>query len=324
MRINFISQIDPLRFDGGGERTDRSLIAAGRDRGYDIRVSSAYPTAQYDLLDDPDLYILSGIHNQPSARTHIDRQLIDGIIRDKPYIHIDHAYTDVCDLPYLPCNGETDGKSCRHKLSVRTQSHRMHKRLGCFAASTREMYRRSLLNVFLAPLHKRVIEGIVGAESLGRTFLVRPMIDTSVFFDRSLPRDIDNLFVGSLTEAKGMAHLKERYPEENVTLAGNQGLGVDATFGRQLGFVPQEELPLLMNRALNFVFLPRWPEPMGRVVVEAALCGCNLIVNGNVGAVSFDFDLADPAGLAGAADEFWDELATVSGSKPIKVPVVSR
>ena len=66
-----------------------------------------------------------------------------------------------------------------------------------------------------------------------------------------------------------------------------------------------------MNRAKNFVFLPRWPEPQGRVVVEAAMCGCNLITNQNVGATSFPFDLANPANFAGAEDEFWSAIEQI-------------
>jgi hypothetical protein len=63
-----------------------------------------------------------------------------------------------------------------------------------------------------------------------------------------------------------------------------------------------------MNRAKNFVFLPRWPEPQGRVVVEAALSGCNLIVNENVGALSFPFDISNPENIRNAEELFWEEL----------------
>jgi hypothetical protein len=63
-----------------------------------------------------------------------------------------------------------------------------------------------------------------------------------------------------------------------------------------------------MNRAKNFVFLPRWPEPQGRVVVEAALSGCKLIVNENVGAMSFPFDIANPENMKDSKRIFWEEL----------------
>jgi len=66
-----------------------------------------------------------------------------------------------------------------------------------------------------------------------------------------------------------------------------------------------------MNRAKNFVYLPRWPEPQGRVVVEAALSGCNLIVNENVGAMSFPFDISVAENVEDSATIFWDELESI-------------
>jgi hypothetical protein len=63
-----------------------------------------------------------------------------------------------------------------------------------------------------------------------------------------------------------------------------------------------------MNRAKNFVFLPRWPEPQGRVVIEAALCGCNLITNDHVGATSFPFDISDSSNFQNATEEFWEAI----------------
>lgn len=107
--------------------------------------------------------------------------------------------------------------------------------------------------------------------------------------------------------------MRRSFPDGNITLIGKRMPGVDPSFGNQIGFVPYEEVPIYMNRAKNFVFLPRWPEPQGRVVVEAAMCGCNLVVNGNVGALSFDFDLRDPRNYEGAAADFWGTLEQVAG-----------
>jgi glycosyltransferase involved in cell wall biosynthesis len=84
--------------------------------------------------------------------------------------------------------------------------------------------------------------------------------------------------------------------------------GEKLDFGRHPGYVPYDRIPEYMNRAKNFVFLPRWPEPQGRVVVEAALCGCNLITNENVGATSFPFDIGRSENFQNATGEFWDAV----------------
>ena len=68
------------------------------------------------------------------------------------------------------------------------------------------------------------------------------------------------------------------------------------------------DVPGLLNRGRVFVHLPRWPEPQGRTVAEAALCGCELKTNDRVGATSFGLDLADPATYDGALDEAWEAI----------------
>jgi glycosyltransferase involved in cell wall biosynthesis len=134
------------------------------------------------------------------------------------------------------------------------------------------------------------------------------MIDTKVFFNERRERDIDYLFVGVLGEAKGLSAMRERFGQTDIHLIGRCTPGVKPDFGRYLGHVSYEEVPRYMNRAKNFVFLPRWPEPQGRVVAEAALCGCRIIGNENVGALSFDVDLADPHSYVGVEDKFWVAL----------------
>ena len=76
--------------------------------------------------------------------------------------------------------------------------------------------------------------------------------------------------------------------------------------------LPYEEMPNTFNRAKVFVHLPEWKEPMGRTVIEAALCGCHLVLNENVGATSFAFeDIRDPDNYEGSVDEFWTTVESV-------------
>ena len=111
-----------------------------------------------------------------------------------------------------------------------------------------------------------------------------------------------------ISEAKGYFNLRNLPYKEKIVFVGDIHPKIKLDFGKHLGKLPYAEIPSLMNRAKNFVFLPRWPEPQGRVVVEAALMGCNLIVNDNVGATTFPFDLADPNNYKDSADIFWDEI----------------
>ncbi|MEI8631928.1 hypothetical protein P4S72_07170 [Vibrio sp. PP-XX7] len=46
--------------------------------------------------------------------------------------------------------------------------------------------------------------------------------------------------------------------------------------------------------------------------MEAALCGCNMITNENVGATSFDFDISNEDNLQGAVEEFWEYIMKIN------------
>lgn len=317
LKVNFLAQINPLEVTGGGEMINRELIEAGRRLGHEIRISAAYPEHEQDLFPDADLYFLSDIHNQPAVRERLPHDLVEEIVSNKPYIHLDNAYVDVCDLPYLPCHGATDGHTCPHKTRFSSRRRRRLKRRGCFASENGELYRNALLNIFLSPLHRKTISRIMGEDTIGAYFELRPTVDTALFKNQRRERDIENLFVGPLNEAKGLSNMRRHFPEGNIVVIGPENMRDDDRFWYRVGQIEYRDMPTFMNRAKNFIFLPRWPEPMGRVVIEAALCGCNLVTNAKVGATSFDFDISDPKNLRGAADEFWERVEETIGMRSV-------
>lgn len=320
MRVNLLSFLDPRVYGGGGEMISRRLIEVGATRGHDIRVAAVRPHAE-NLHATPDLALLVDVFNfghtlrSLGAWRGFGRAFLDRATRQSPFVHLTNAYVDVCNLPYLPCSG-TCGEECPAKPGLGPLTRLRLREWGnaCFARDpfVRGLYARAALNVYLSPLHRRVSEALLGAEGLPESTLLRPLIDTARFSNQDAQRDIEYLFVGVIGEAKGLAEMRERFRDADITLIGRSAPGVELDFGRHLGHVPYEEIPRYMNRAKHFVFLPRWPEPQGRVVAEAALCGCSIIGNANVGALSFDMDLADPANYAGAEDEFWTKLESIA------------
>jgi hypothetical protein len=49
-----------------------------------------------------------------------------------------------------------------------------------------------------------------------------------------------------------------------------------------LGSVSPDEVPFTLAQYENFVFLPDWPEPCGRSILEASFAGCTLNLNHNL------------------------------------------
>lgn len=307
MKINYVSYLNPFEYSGGGESILRELLEMGRKMGHEIKISSIYDTNKINIFKEADFFFLADINNRPTRfiprrlKQFFNENFIQNIIQNEKYIHFDDAYCDVCDLAYLPCNGQIEDIKCPHKSKwIFWLSQK------CFRNSANVLYKNSMLNVFLSPLHRKIVQKILGKDIVGNYYECKPIIDSKRFYDQKLERDIDNLFVGVICEAKGLKNMKKRFPDGNIKMIGKTREGEDKYFGKRLGYIPYEKMPKYFNRSKNFIFLPRWPEPQGRVVVEAALCGCNLICNDNVGALSFPFDIKNPTNFSNAKEEFWE------------------
>ena len=309
MKINYIAYLYPFSHKGGGEVVLSQLLETGKERGHEFgfRTCSPYNNTLYN---DQDLTFLADLFNCPGNQPSFTKSEISSFTESGPYIHFDNAYVDICDLDYLPCNGEIMS-ICPYKGLSSWKHHVKNKSLSkkCFAKNelVNRIYHESILNFFVSPLHRKTISKALGLEE-EKGIVLRPLIDTKKFYNRYNNRDIENLFVGVLNEGKGLKNLEKIYSDKAITLIGKSGNNKPPTFGNWLGEIDYDQIPEYMNRSKNFVFMPRWPEPQGRVVVEAALCGCNLILNENVGACSFNFDLRCSNNYKEAKEEFWNHV----------------
>lgn len=73
------------------------------------------------------------------------------------------------------------------------------------------------------------------------------------------------------------------------------------------GRVPYEALPAIYGAAKKFVFMPIHREPFGRTVAEAWAAGCELVVEGDVGALEWIEERPEDVGRG--VEMFWDEVA---------------
>ena len=320
MRINLVSFLDPFVYDGGGEMISRALIEYGITKGHSIRISSCRPN-RTDFFKNPDLTIFVDVFNAGhtykslGAWRNFPSSFIEDMMVGAPFVHMTNAYTDVCNLPYIPCSANSQKGYCDPKrnlsLGKRIQIRDLSSR--CFATQElpNRLYQESVLNIFLSPLHQRISEKLFSSQLLPPSYVVKPMIDTKRFYNMGFERDIDYLFVGIISEAKGLDEMREKYKDKNIWLIGKKSPDAVVDFGTYIDHVPYDDVPKYMNRAKNFVFLPKWPEPQGRVVSEAALCGCNIIGNDNVGASSFGHDLSNLENYQNVEADFWIKLETI-------------
>jgi hypothetical protein len=302
IKVNFISYLHPYKYSGGGEMDNRYIIDCGLIKDIDIKLGfrrngkfSKYYSPKFYLHDKPDFWILSDIYNCPDDKLSFVDGYIENIIEKEKYIHLDNAYVDLCDKAALPCHA--DREKCLCTMSVKRAD---------------KLYSHSLVNIFLSPLHRDTVLKRLPSVAENHIMIARPLINTEDFVNRHKTRDIEYLYVGTISDYKGYNNIEDKYGNNEDFLF----IGVNSTgrkiFGKHIPYVHQHELPKYYNRAVNFVHLPNWIEPMGRTVVEAALCGCNLITNKNVGAVSFPFDISNPIEIGKSGDLFWEELLDIA------------
>jgi glycosyltransferase involved in cell wall biosynthesis len=305
MRIAWISYLDPYRHIGGGELSQRRVIEEGRRRGHQVRVSAflggrAHRAMRYSnvwrglCIDwEADLFVLSNLRNCPHIEQRIPEAVIERALDSGRAVIFSDGWVDVCTAD-VPCHG--DPRRCL---------------LSCDRSWANRLFARAALAVFMSPRHRDIASTVL--RELPPVVLCPPMIDSARFRRLGLTRDIDVLYVGTISRAKGYFALVERFGPSRITFAGRSMLG-ERPQGTWLGPITQYELPRLYNRARIFAHLPEWDEPQGRTVTEAALCGCDLVLNERVGVASYPRELwTDPDVVRENPARFWRELEQATG-----------
>jgi glycosyltransferase involved in cell wall biosynthesis len=302
VRIAWLSYLDPYAFSGGGELNVRALLATGRARGHRISETSFLRSRPQRLLRRThlhrgvkvdwaaDLFVLSNIRNGSQRSLPFPSRVLARVLETgRTAIH-QEAYVDVCTLD-MPCGG--DPSRCP---------------FSCDRSWSRRLFDRAQIAIFNSPMQQRMINSVLDNSVPGRQVLSPPSIDVDRFKPLGLDRDIDVLYVGALKQSKGYYNLLERFGAERMTFVGPNGLG-EPVSGTYLGAMDQEQLPQIYNRARTFAHLPAWHEPMGRTVVEAALCGCDIITNDRVGVTTYPRPVwTHPSVVRGNATRFWESL----------------
>ncbi len=320
LKINFISHLDPFHYSGGGEQITRRLIEEGRKRYHKIRVCFTKPS-KYSLLSlmkrfrNPDISILFDVFNVPEHKKHFNNKQLFELTKGC-YILGQNAYVDVCNLNAIPCNGEIgDGEHCVESEQT-YREYRLHKsgwnNGNCSVNQNRTLFEKAKLNVFLSPLHASTFHRIYPAIK-EKTFVLKPVIDVERFTNQKKTRDIAYASYGGMSEAKGFYNIREQFPDEDIIFFGSNSrqLADKHKFGHEIGRIPYDEMPNFLNRVEHYVHMPRWPEPHGLIVNQAALCGCKLVVNDNVGALSHSFDILDRDHYHDHVRSFWEAVEII-------------
>lgn len=218
-----------------------------------------------------DLYILNNLR-------YIDRQFLDDVIGNKKYIRWEHDYW-ICGM----------------------NKHRPH------------ILPNSLLNLFMSARHLKECQSMLKIKIPNADYVTSP-IDTDKFCIEGKKQKGLVVWSGhDRPDNKGFANAI-KYAEDNPGLKFKM-FGIFKDKHRLppnvdiVGEVEQGIFIGWLKKAQYLMAVPNWIEPSGRSVMEGILCGCDLIVNGNIGILSENINwnnYNEVVELAHSEGKFWD------------------
>jgi len=279
MKIIWFDDYGLQDIPGGTQQTNHIIIKYGHQLGFDI--VEYRPHQIEELKDENGLFILNGI-------TRLRPKNLNWILENKPYIRYEHDYWAKTHIARHP-----------------------------------KLFENAILNIFLSPLHyeehKHLTDNYVLQPSPVENFRLLPNIAR---------RDNVCLSVGRADFHKGthlvVEYAKERpylkfefygwYPNDivrkNIDVLPNC---------RRYHAVPNQLMPQIYASARYFIHLPTCKEAFGRTVLEAKLSGCQLILNQNIGATSYDWDWDNYEEIQrrneGSPALFWDRIERILDDK---------
>ena len=295
---NIYTIISPLCDDyylSGGHTTGRDLINALKEAGYFVNVIT--PNDPFQTPDSADLCVFFDLFNDPGGSKWFgpgeQRQFLN---TKKPTVVFECAYTGATPEEYGGWMIQPD---------VRYQPNAIK----TFMAG---LMTNSFVNIFLSPLHYNEWCKFIGNQ-IPNPFCYFQKIDSGIFNNKGYERPINVLYVGAITEAKGVVEAQYMFGN-NIKFIGRGNLDlIDQQ--NYLGTGTPQEIAEVMNKATFFIHTPNWKEASARTVVEAAMCGCKLIVNENVGACSFGItDLSNPYYGQKSFNDLVSAIKSIKGS----------
>ena len=279
-KIIWLADFTTLDHQGGAQQTNKIMIDRGREKGLDIDIVKCEDFDQ-SVINDDTIIIINNI-------TLLSDKNLQFIIDNAKYVRYCHDYSCINRLNNFP-----------------------------------EFYDNSLLNIFVSPLHhieyKRAYK-----YNVKNIFYQNSPVDTKKFYIKDIDRKHNEvMWVGQLVSHKGINNVAEYAKENPLVKLKVYGFGTERLLNRFngldnvefLGEIDHDKIPEEYNKFGSFIHLPEWKEPFGRTILEAYLCGCDLIVNDNLGCMSFGWDYGDYESIKkeckNSPNKFWKAILNV-------------
>ena len=253
IRILWVADYSVKHNKGGAQQTNQEMIKYGRSKG--VYIKTIYKDEPIPEKLDYDAIILNNV-------TQFCTEDLEKLLDTGKCIRYEHDYWVAENMPEMY-------KKCRH-------------------------------TIFLSPLHKKTAENKCGYK-IENSSLVPSPIDVGVFkVDDSVEREKGSVCcMGNLVKDKGSESLLEFIDSNQNMKFYIAGWGEEVEEFKKrdnvefLGELDRKQIVKVYQKCEYFYHRPLWNEPFGRTVVEAFLCGCHLLLNDSVGAISWDWDYSN-------------------------------
>lgn len=250
---------------GGAELSNLQVIKAGIELGFYIKIITP-ASFDRDWIAQSDFLIFNNFYMFEGAVYHFILKVIWEY--KKPYMIYSHDHRDII--------GE---ETARHRFA-------------------RSWFGHSFCNVFISPMHKNNFLKHLG-ECIEPSFILTPPIDVDFFkpvngVDRILKSAVN--LTGRLVSSKGLLNVYNwaiANPDYTLSIYTKYA---DGTSGKLLAArpnvklfssVPYKMLPRIYSESHYVIHFPVALEAAGRTLIEGTLCGCQVLMNDNVGVASF-------------------------------------
>jgi len=271
-----VAWVQDMMKRGGAEISNELVVKVGIDCGNEISLVTNFMDVSEirSILRESDLVIVNNIfHFSKDQIGEIKKILFAG----KPYVKYDHDFRELRRPEF-----------------------------------GRELFRRSVLNVFISPFHRDEFRKELGVDGI-----CLPLAIDVDFFRPVSGIERKEKSVLALEKGANIQWFIDENKDFSFTVVSDKPVNLNGGRLKVIPTLPYEKMPEVYSEHEYFLHFPEDSWPGDRVVFEAALCGCKVIMNEKVGHKSWGFNFDDIDGLRAilrkAPYEFWREIDRLVG-----------
>jgi hypothetical protein len=270
--LHKIAWVQDYSMIGGAELSNFQVIKIGTNCGFDI-VGVTPQNFNERILQECDLIILNNFFE---FRTEQYNTILKYLFENKkPYIKYEH-------------------------------DHRELNRIN----TAKRIFSGARICIFISPLHKENHCRALEISSIN-TICLPLAINTEKFCRDEKIQKEDTIFIPAFNKCQVNAlQFINQNRDKKFIIVGHSDL-VTIKHEKFIS-LDYSKMPLFYNRVKTVYHCPLKREGGSRIYFEAALCGCDLVVNENVLHASWGFDIKNSANLKNALDraifDFWQVI----------------